>query len=119
MIAGRAAAPRDGGPLGDPARAELAARVMASVGTRPEIARQVSQIDVSDPHNAVVILEGDTALLRIGDTEFVERLQQYLDLAPALRERMAGIDYVDLRFDERLYVRPQKPAAVVAQTSRR
>ena len=33
--------------------------------------------------------------------------------APALRERVQGIDYVDLRFDERLYVRPAKspPAA--------
>jgi cell division protein FtsQ len=119
VIDGLAAAPRDGGPLVDPSRAELAARVMASVATRPEIARQVSQVDVSDLHNAVVILEGDTALLRLGDTEFVERLQQYLDLAPALRERMAGIDYVDLRFDERLYVRPQKQPAVVAQASRR
>mgnify|MGYP003494045404 CR=1 FL=1 len=73
--------------------------------------RGVSSRDPSA--NAVVILEGDTALLRLGDAEFVERLQQYLDLAPALRERMAGIDYVDLRFDERLYVRPQKPAAAV------
>ena len=32
----------------------------------------------------------------------------FLDLAPALRERVADIDYVDLRFGERLYVRPVK-----------
>jgi hypothetical protein len=38
-------------------------------------------------------------------------LQQYLDLAPALRERVAAIDYVDLRFGERMYVRPVKTAA--------
>ncbi len=74
---------------------------------------------MNDLHNAVVMLENDTALLRLGDTEFVERLQQYLDLAPALRERMAGIDYVDLRFDERLYVRPARPASTVAQVRRR
>ena len=30
------------------------------------------------------------------------------DDGPALRERLSDIDYVDLRFDERLYVRPAK-----------
>jgi hypothetical protein len=29
-----------------------------------------------------------------------------VDLAPALRKSVPDIDYVDLRFDERLYVRP-------------
>ena len=29
-------------------------------------------------------------------------------LAPALRERVPAIDYVDLRFDERVYVRPAR-----------
>ena len=29
-------------------------------------------------------------------------------MVPALRERLSDIDYVDLRFDERLYVRPAK-----------
>ena len=53
-----------------------------------------------------MILDGDPALLRLGDSDFVARLQDYLDLAPALRERVSAIDYVDLRFDERLYVRP-------------
>ena len=47
-------------------------------------------------------------LLRVGDSNFVERVQSYLDLAPALRERVPQIDYVDLRFDERVYVRPVK-----------
>lgn len=107
IIDGLTAPRRDAGTSFDPARVELAARLLRSLATRPEIARQVSQIDVGDLRNAVVILEGDTALLRLGDTAFVERLQQYLDLAPALRERVDGIDYVDLRFDDRLYVRPR------------
>jgi cell division protein FtsQ len=119
MIDGTAAAPGDGGALVDPARAAFAARVMASLSSRPDVAKRVSQIDVDDLHNAVVMLDGDTALLRLGDTGFVERLQQYLDLAPALRARMAGIDYVDLRFDERLYVRPAKAASTVAQVGRK
>jgi cell division septal protein FtsQ len=63
-------------------------------------------------HDAVVILDDDPALLRLGDTDFLARLQQYVDLAPALRERLNAIDYVDLRFDERLYVRPTKTTAL-------
>jgi len=110
IIDGLASAPRDGGTLIDAARAEFAARVLGALAARPDIAKRVSQVDVSDLHDAVAILDGDSALLRLGDTGFVERLQQYIDLAPALRERLSGIDYVDLRFDERLYVRPPKTA---------
>jgi cell division septal protein FtsQ len=73
---------------------------------------------VTDLHNAVVVLDGDTALLRLGDRDFVERLQQYLDLAPALRERLSGIDSVDLRFDDRLYVRPLRQPQIPAQARR-
>jgi len=119
IIDGLGASPQDGGSLIDVARAEFAARVVAALSVRPEIANQISQIDVSDLHDAVVILDGDPALLRLGDTEFVARLQQYLDLAPALRERLTAIDYVDLRFDERLYVRPPRTAGRMTATASR
>ena len=111
IIDGLAASPRDGGSIIDVPRAEFAARVIGAAATRPEIAKQISQLNVSDLHDAVVILDGDPALLRVGESEFVARLQQYIDLAPALRERLTSIDYVDLRFDERLYVRPVKTVA--------
>jgi cell division septal protein FtsQ len=106
IIDGLAAPPRDNGPLIDEARAELAVRLLASLQGRPDLAGRVSEIDVSDVRDAVLLLKGDTALVRVGNEQFAERLQSYLDLAPALRERVAGIDYVDLRFDERVYVRP-------------
>ena len=92
----------------DEGRAALASRVLASLNGRPQLAGRVSQIDVSDPRDAVLILKNDTALLRIGDDQFAERLQSYLDLAATLREKVPQIDYVDLRFGERVYVRPQK-----------
>jgi cell division septal protein FtsQ len=92
--------------LTDERRAELAARLMASLRARPQVARRVSQIDVTDLHNATVILGGDPALIQLGEDQFLPRLQSYLDLAAALRERVPDIDYVDLRFDDRIYVRP-------------
>lgn len=111
IVDGLAASPQDGGSIVDIARAEFAAKVLASLSARPEVLKQVSQIDVSNLHDAVVILDGDPALLHVGESDFAARLQQYLDLAPALRERVAAIDYVDLRFDERMYVRPVKTGA--------
>jgi cell division septal protein FtsQ len=115
IIDGLAGRPGSAGAI-DESRVMLAARVMAALDSRPDLARQVSQIDVTDAHDAVVILEGDTAMVRLGDQDFARRIQGYLELAPALRERVAGIDYVDMRFDERLYVRPVSPRAGEART---
>jgi cell division septal protein FtsQ len=72
-----------------------------------ELSRRVSQIDVSDLHDAVVLLDDDTALLHLGDERFRERLETYSEIADALRQRVADIDYVDLRFEERMYVKPR------------
>jgi len=95
-----------GGPTVDRRRAALAARLLAAVADRPDLAARLSQVDVTDARDAVVLLEGETALLHLGEERFVERLQSYVELAPALHERVPDIDYVDLRFDDRVYVRP-------------
>jgi cell division protein FtsQ len=108
IVDGLSAAPSEDGSMTDETRAELAGRVIAAVKATPSIARRLSQVDVTDPHNASVILDGDPAVIHLGEEQFLARLQAYIDLAPALRERVADIDYVDLRFDERIYVRPAK-----------
>jgi cell division protein FtsQ len=91
---------------GEDEHADLAARVIAALRNKPEIARRVSQVDVRDLHNAAIILSGDPAVVYVGDERFLARLESYLDVAPALRDRVPNIDYVDLRFDGRIYVRP-------------
>lgn len=108
LIDGLAAAGNSagGGPLIDEGRAALAVRLLTSLRGDPDLAGRVSEVDVTDLQDAVVILKGDTALVRVGDDQFAERLRSYLDLAPTLRERVPRIDYVDLRFGERVYVRP-------------
>ena len=106
IIDGLARSPNGGQPVIDDARAELAARVIDALAPRKDLAQRVSQIDVADAHDAVVLLQNDGALLHLGEDKFLERLQSYVDLAPALKQRVPDIDYVDLRFDERVYVRP-------------
>lgn len=90
----------------EPARAHLATRLLRALGEHPDLLRRLSQVDVSDDHNAVAMLEGDPALLHLGHERFAQRLQAYLDMAPALRERVQAIDYIDLRFEQRVYLRP-------------
>jgi cell division septal protein FtsQ len=93
------------GPELDP-RGELAARVILALRARPSVASHLSQVDVSDAHNAALIVDNDPALIYVGEDRFLARLESYLGLSAALRERVAGIDYVDLRFDDRIFVRP-------------
>ncbi len=102
----------------DAARAELAARIIAAVRTRPELSKKLSQIDVTDLHNASVILNGDPAVIYLGEDNFVQRLQSYADVAAALRDRVPSIDYVDLRFDDRIYVRPISASRATAVASK-
>jgi cell division septal protein FtsQ len=64
-------------------------------------------------------LNGDRAVIYVGDDRFLQRIESYLDLAAALRARVADIDYVDLRFDDRIYVRPATKAAKAALAERR
>ena len=113
IIDGLVRAPRKGAPSIDERRAELAARVIDAVAGRHEVARLVSQIDVSDESDVVALLDGDPALLHLGEQKFLERLQSYLEVADALRDRVPDIDYVDLRFDDRVYVKPRDGARKV------
>ena len=106
IIDGLVRAPSSGEPALDERRADLAARVIEAVAVRPDLAQRISQIDVRNLHDAIVLLDGDPALLHLGDERFLERLQSYVDVATAVRERVPDVDYVDLRFDERMYVRP-------------
>jgi cell division protein FtsQ len=100
VASGRPATETDG------ERGDLAARLILSLRPKPNVARRVSQVDVTDPHNAAVILNGDQAVIYVGEDRFLPRLESYLELSTTLRQRVADIDYVDLRFEDRIYVRP-------------
>ena len=91
----------------DRPRVALASSVVDSIQESQSLMKRVSQIDVTDAHDAVVLLDNDPALLHVGDEHFRERLQSYLEIAETLRARIPDIDYVDLRFGQRVYVKPR------------
>jgi len=106
IVDGLAPVASPGGAVVDEGRAALAARTIAALRGNSGLYRRVSQIDVTNERDAVVILEGDRALVHLGDDQFVERLESYITLSPALHEQVPEIEYVDLRFDNRVYVKP-------------
>ena len=54
----------------------------------------------------MVLLSGDPVFIHLGEEQFAERLQTYEELKPSLGARVPDVDYVDLRFDGRIYVQP-------------
>lgn len=110
--------PGEPGIVVDQTRGRLAARLIAALRVRPDLSERVSQIDVRDPYDAIVLLSDDPTRLHLGHEDFVARLDDYFELAPALRARVPEIDYVDLRFDQRIYVRPVEGAIRSAARSR-
>ena len=54
--------------------------------------------------NAVVLIDGERAELRLGDRQFLQRLQKYEELAPQLRDN-PPLEYYELRFGENNWVK--------------
>jgi len=110
IVDGLITSPASRGPLVDADRVRLTGRLLAAFDVRPDLGRRLSHVDVSNVRDAIVMLDGETTWLHLGTERFVERLTTYLDLAPTLRERFEDIDAVDLRFDERVFVKGQGQA---------
>jgi cell division septal protein FtsQ len=83
----------------------LIARCLGDLQSRADLRSRVSQLDVSDARDVVALLTDDGARLHLGDTGFADRLTMYLQIAPTLREQLHDLDYVDLRFGDRVFVR--------------
>jgi cell division septal protein FtsQ len=111
IVDGLLTSPARGVPAVDPARVRLTGRFLTSLGPHPDLRRRISQVDVSNARDLAALLEDDPAWLHLGDEAFAERLQAYLDLADTLHERLPGLDYVDLRFGERIFARARETTA--------
>lgn len=97
----------------DTTRVALVAEALQSLRDAGLLGR-VSQIDVSHVRNVSVLLVDDPVLLFVGHQQFAERVQAYLDMKERLAQMVDGVESVDLRFENRVYVRPRKAGAKFA-----
>jgi cell division protein FtsQ len=105
IVDGLVSSPAANGPLVDRERVAVTAAFLAALANRPDLWRRLSQVDVANAHDIVVMFDHDPVWLHLGEDQFVERLNRYLELVPTLQEQFVDIDYVDLRFGERVFVR--------------
>ncbi len=118
IVDGLVRAPKSGGPLVDSDAVAVTGRFLTALASHSALRQRVSQIDVSNPRDVVVLLDDDPTLLHVGDTRFVERLRNYLDVAGRLHEEVKDIDYADLRLDDVNRISVGSKAARVADASR-
>jgi cell division septal protein FtsQ len=105
VVDGLMRAAKDRAPVPDPAKAALAASLLSGLSARPDLSERISQVDVSNAHDAVVMFDDDAAWVHLGDRDFLGRLERYVELRPTFIERFGLLDYVDLRFDKQVYLR--------------
>jgi cell division protein FtsQ len=105
IVDGLVSSPAGKGSLVDHERVAVTAAFLTALVDRPDLSPRLSQVDVTNAHDIIVMFDHDPVWLHLGEDRFVERLNRYLELVPTLRERFVDIDYVDLRFGERVFVR--------------
>jgi cell division protein FtsQ len=118
IVDGLLRSPSSREPLADADRVRLTGALLQAIGRRPDLRARLSQIDVSRAHDAAVMFDNDAVWLHLGEERFLERLTAYLELAPTLRSRFTSIDYIDLRFDDRIFVRSGGEQAELARADK-
>ena len=78
--------------------------------TSRDLAEGVSEIDVSDPGNAVVLARHQNRLIKLqmGDRHLQHRLDVFLNYIEAWRSEFGPLEAVDLRFEKQVAVQPVK-----------
>lgn len=86
-----------------PERMRLVDRLLHDLAPRADLLDRLSQVDVSNPRNAIVTLRDEPAALYLGDEEFLTRLERWTETASAVRAQLAIEDHVDLRHGDVLF----------------
>ena len=75
-----------------------------------ELGQTVSEIDVSDERNAIVLAKYEDRMVRLqmGDRHLNHRLEVFLNYIEAWQAEFGPIESVDLRFEKQVAVQPVK-----------
>ena len=93
-------------------RIELFKSVMAVFAEEEHsLGHSVSEIDVSDAANAVVLAKYENEMIRLkmGDRHLRHRLDMFMNYIDAWQEEFGRIESVDLQFEKQVAVQPVKP----------
>lgn len=68
---------------------------------------QIEFLDLTEYANVVIQLKEEKTQLKLGEDQFPQKLEAFRQIQPKL-EKFEPLEYVDLRFEDRLYLKPQK-----------
>jgi cell division protein FtsQ len=94
--------------------AERRHRVQAMLGLLNDLgplARDVSEVNAAAPENLIIVTqsEGRAIELVMGNQNFAERLQSFLDHYPEIHRRSGNVRAFDLRLDDRITAGVREP----------
>jgi len=85
-------------------RRARAAQVVSLMREVPGYAGQISEVDVSDPDNLVVIevVQGRAVRLLLGNRNYLQRMNNFMDHYSDINRRLPSARTFDLRLDDRI-----------------
>lgn len=88
------------------ARLAAGAKLLKEIKSfKPSWFARISQINLSRPEAVELFLEDGLAPLMITEKSAISQLQKYFLIEPTLVQRYDAIDYIDARFNRRLFVK--------------
>jgi cell division protein FtsQ len=89
-------------------RVEAMLRLLDDLGP---LAKDVSEVNAGTPENLIIVaqIEGRAVQLVMGNRNFSERLQNFLDHYPEIRRRSGNVRAFDLRLDDRITAGVKEP----------
>lgn len=80
------------------------ARSMSELGFPME--RNQIEIIVSKPQELTAVIDG--TVVKVGSGEYKEKLKRLLELEEEIKKRNISVDFIDLRFENRVVIKPVK-----------
>lgn len=82
-------------------RMALYGRLLAELNaSNQHLSAQISEIDLTDPEDARVLMQDDDTLLHFGEDRFLERYQRYKSHIAEWRQQFPKLVAVDLRYEQ-------------------
>ncbi|MDD5542038.1 MAG: FtsQ-type POTRA domain-containing protein [Acidobacteriia bacterium] len=75
--------------------------------------KDISEVEVSDPDDVKALLKDDPIVIQFGKSDYQERFKLYLSNIKRLKQEYPHIDSVDLRFKDRIIIKPADAAPAV------
>jgi cell division protein FtsQ len=99
------------------ARMAVYQRLLADLDSSGQkLSTQISEVDLTDPEDARVIMQDDTTLLHFGQDQYLERYQRYKAHIAEWRQQYPRLAAVDLRYDQQV-VLEMAPGTDAPQTA--